>query len=83
MVECTGLENRRALTGSGGSNPSPTALLFAESRVPAMLTQGLVLFFPHFRQLRGLNAPDSAPLFCRCGAAAFVRKALMLHRHPS
>ncbi len=26
LVECTGLENRRALAGPGGSNPSPTAL---------------------------------------------------------
>ena len=25
LVECTGLENRRALTGPGGSNPSPPA----------------------------------------------------------
>ena len=25
LVECTGLENRRTLTGPGGSNPSPTA----------------------------------------------------------
>jgi hypothetical protein len=27
-VYCTGLENRRARKGSGGSNPSPSAINF-------------------------------------------------------
>ena len=26
LVECTGLENRQALAGLGGSNPSPSAI---------------------------------------------------------
>ena len=28
LVECTGLENRRTLTRTGGSNPSSSALIF-------------------------------------------------------
>ena len=28
MVDCTGLENRRAFTGLGGSNPSLSAMYY-------------------------------------------------------
>ena len=35
LVECTGLENRQALCGLGGSNPSPSAFLFCRLGVYA------------------------------------------------
>ena len=37
MVECTGLENRRTFTGTGGSNPSSSAILAVRFRAAFFL----------------------------------------------
>ena len=39
-VECTGLENRRTLTGSGGSNPPLSAVLILAFEHTNILTSG-------------------------------------------
>ena len=41
LVECTGLENRRARMGPGGSNPSPTA----KKKTPRSVCCGVLLCF--------------------------------------
>ena len=59
LVDCTGLENRRAVTGTGGSNPSLSAYAFTLRRL-RFIDLGFLFFIDircdnFHRQLNGTH----------------------------